>query len=168
MLFRAFLLFAIAYVVWDRVEAFRLSRTIAAIAARGEPVRYADAFPMPRTDEQRQASSLYAQAASFAREQAAEDNNRAGRLDVDKPVGSELSLPDMIAFYRPDASAMQVLTRPRRSISAASTRPIRGRASTSCRSSRRRLSCAPTSPPRKTMGRVRRPRWWPPCDCSAR
>src|SRR5436190_14165381 len=109
MLFRAFLLFVIAYVVWDRVEAYRLSRTIAAIAARGEPVRYADAFPVPRTDEQRQASSLYAQAASFAREQAAEDNNRAGRLDVDKPGGTELSLPDMIAFYRPDASAMQVL-----------------------------------------------------------
>jgi hypothetical protein len=109
MIARTLLVSLVAYVIWDRVEAYRLSRTIAAIAARGEPVRYGDALPAPRTDEQRQASSLYAQAASFAREQAAEDNNRAGRLDVDNPGGGELSLPDMIAAYRPDASAMQVL-----------------------------------------------------------
>jgi hypothetical protein len=109
ILFRTLLIALVAYVIWDRVEAYRLSRTIAAIAARGEPVRYGEALPEPRTDEQRQASNLYAQAASFAREQAAEDNNRAARLDVDNPGGTELSLPDMIAAYRPDASAMQAL-----------------------------------------------------------
>lgn len=108
-LFRSLVVLVLAYVIWDRVEAYRLSRTIAAIAARGEPVRYADALPVPRTDEQRQASNLYAQAAAFAREQAAEDNSRASRLDVDKPGGAELSLPDMVAAYRPDASALQAL-----------------------------------------------------------
>jgi len=33
------------YIAWDRVETFRLSRAIAAIAALGEPIHYEAGFP---------------------------------------------------------------------------------------------------------------------------
>jgi len=56
------------YVAWDRIEAHRLSNAIAAIAARGEPVRYDEGLPAPKTAEQREAASLYAQAAGLAYE----------------------------------------------------------------------------------------------------
>jgi len=52
-----FLVVAIAsYLIWDQLEARRLAREIAAIAARGEPVHYGDGEPLPRTQEEREAS----------------------------------------------------------------------------------------------------------------
>jgi hypothetical protein len=105
------LLLVATYLVWDRIEARELARDIAAIAARGEPVHVGDGYPQPRTPEQREASSLYAQAAALAQEQGAEDNHRASRLDLDKPGGAELSLPDIVAAYRADAPSLQLLDR---------------------------------------------------------
>jgi hypothetical protein len=105
-----FLVVAIAsYLIWDQIEARRLARAIAAIAARGEPVHYGDGEPLPRTQEQREASNLYRQAAALAMDPAADDNHRAGRLDLDRPGGAEISLEDATAFYRPDAPPLQLL-----------------------------------------------------------
>jgi hypothetical protein len=104
------LLVAIAsYVIWDQIEARRLAREIAAIAARGEPVHFGDGDPQPRTQEQREASNLYRQAAALAMDPAADDNHRAGRLDLDRPGGAELSLEDATAAYRADAPPLQLL-----------------------------------------------------------
>src|SRR5471030_3084449 len=100
-----------SYLIWDQIEARRLTRAIAAIAARGEPVHYGDGDPQPRTQEQREASSLYRQAALLAMDPAADDNHRAGRLDLDKPGGAEISLEDATAFYRADAPPLQLLDR---------------------------------------------------------
>jgi hypothetical protein len=107
----AIALMVAAYLVWDRIESHRLSTAIDAIAARGEPVRYQDGFPQPNTAEQREAASLYAEAAEAAQQQAAEDNHRASRLDVDKPGGAELNLAEIVSAYRDDAPALQWLDR---------------------------------------------------------
>src|SRR5438067_7013484 len=105
-----FLLVAItSYLIWDQIEARRLARDIAAIAARGEPVHYGDGEPVPRTQEQREASNLYRQAAILAMDPAADDNHRAGRLDLDTPGGAEISLEEATAFYRADAPPLQLL-----------------------------------------------------------
>jgi hypothetical protein len=107
-----FLLVTIAsYLIWDQVESRRLGREIAAIAARGEPVYVGDGDPQPRTQEQREASSLYRQAALFAMDPAADDNHRASRLDLDRPGGAEISLEEAMDFYRPDAAPLQLLDR---------------------------------------------------------
>ena len=105
------LLAAGGYLIFDRIEAHGLASDIAAIAARGEPVRYEDAFPHPTTPEQRDAGTLYQQAAEAAEERALSDNRLAGRLDVDKPGGTELPLDDIVANYRNDAPALQLLDR---------------------------------------------------------
>jgi hypothetical protein len=110
-LFRFLLLLAAAYVAWDRIEARRFSSDVAAIAARGEPVHYDAAFSQPATPEQREAAMLYARAAQAARDRAAEDNNRASRLDVDKPGGPEIPFEEIRAGYRGDDPAMQLLDR---------------------------------------------------------
>jgi hypothetical protein len=107
-----FLLVAIAsYLIWDQIEARRLARDIAAIGARGEPVHYGDGETLPRTQEQREASNLYRQAAALAMDPSADDNHRASRLDLDTPGGTEMSLEDAVAFYRPDAAPLQLLDR---------------------------------------------------------
>jgi hypothetical protein len=95
-----------SYVAWDRVEAHRLSKAIAAIAARGEPIRADDLLPVPATGEQRQAATLYTQAADRAYERAAQDNNRASRLDVDKAGGTEIPLDEIRPNYRDDEAAL--------------------------------------------------------------
>src|SRR5437868_6936932 len=100
-----------SYLIWDQIESRRLAREIAAIAARGEPVHYGDGEPVPRTQEQREASSLYRQAAELATDPAADDNHRASRLDLDQPGGTEISVEDATAFYRPDAPPLQLLDR---------------------------------------------------------
>jgi hypothetical protein len=99
------------YIVWDRIEAYRLSNAIAAIAARGEPVRYDEGLPAPKTAEQREAASLYAQAAGLAYERDLEENHRASRLDVDAPGGTEIPLDEIRADYRGDDPAMPLLDR---------------------------------------------------------
>src|SRR6187455_1482205 len=86
---------AAVYVAWDRIEAWRFSKDVAAIAARGEPAHYADAFSEPATPAQREAASLYRQATDAARIRAGEDNNLASRLDVDKPGGPEIPFEDI-------------------------------------------------------------------------
>ena len=100
-----------AYLIWDRIEAAGLSREIAQIAQRGEPVHPGDGLPRPSAPEQREASRLYAQAARFAQEQSAEDNHRASRIDVEKPASVEMILPEIVAAYRDDAPALQLLDR---------------------------------------------------------
>jgi hypothetical protein len=50
----------IVYQTWDRIEGRRFWRHIEAIERRGEPVKYAPR--RPQTDEQKQASRLYAEA----------------------------------------------------------------------------------------------------------
>jgi hypothetical protein len=110
-LFGAVLLSLAAYLIWDRIEAAALSREIAQIAQRGEPVHYGDGYPQPRTVEQREASRLYTQAAGLAQEQSAEDNHRASRIDVERPVTVEMILPEIVAAYRDDAPALQLLDR---------------------------------------------------------
>ena len=101
----------VAYIAWDRVEARRLSRAIAAIAARGEPVSSGDGFAAPKTAEQRQAATLYAQAAEIALQHEIDDNHRSGRLDVDKPGGAELSIDDIRQNYPDNDEALQLLDR---------------------------------------------------------
>jgi len=100
-----------AYLIWDRIQAAGLSREIAQIAQRGEPVHPGDGLPRPTTPEQREASRLYAQAARFAQEQSAEDNHRASRIDVEKPATVEMILPEIVAAYRDDAPALQLVDR---------------------------------------------------------
>ena len=100
-----------SYVVWDRVEAYRLSKAIDAIAGHGEPVHYGDGLPAPQTAEQREAASLYAQAAELAYERDMEENRRASRLDVDAPGGPEIPLDEIQADYRGNDSALPLLDR---------------------------------------------------------
>jgi hypothetical protein len=100
-----------AYLIWDRIEAAGLSREIAQIAQRGEPVHYGDGYPRPRTVEQGEASRLYAKAAALAQDQSAEDNHRASRIDVERPASVEMNLPEIVAAYRDDAPALQLLDR---------------------------------------------------------
>jgi hypothetical protein len=100
-----------AYLVWGRIEAWRLSRAVAAIQARGEPVDYSYWHARQVTAEQREAAALYARAADFAAEAESGQQYRASQLDVDKPGGPGLSLDDIAASYRRDSSAMQLLDR---------------------------------------------------------
>jgi hypothetical protein len=100
-----------AYVIWDRVEARRLARDIAAIAARGEPVDFGYWYARQVTAEQREAATLYAQAAEFATEAESGQPYQASMLDVDKADGRLVPLEDMAASYRHDAPAMQLLDR---------------------------------------------------------
>lgn len=98
-----------SYVVWDRLEARWLSQDVAAIAARGEPTALDAGLPEPKTQQQRDVADLYAQAALAALE--SDDNGRAGRLDVDKSGGTELSLEDIRANYPDNAPALQLVDR---------------------------------------------------------
>ena len=111
ILFVALALSIVGYLAWDRVEAVRWSRLIAAIQAHGEPVSVDFWEARRRTPEQAEAARLYGEAADLAREKAADDNNRTSRLDVDKPGGTEISLPEIEASYRSDDPALQLLDR---------------------------------------------------------
>src|SRR5262249_52578373 len=97
--------------VWDRIEAVRLSNAIATIAARGQPVRYADGLPAPQTAEQRDAASLYVQAADLARQREADEGHRAARIDLDAPGGTESPLDEIRTNYRGGDPALQLLDR---------------------------------------------------------
>lgn len=57
---------AVAYVVWDRIEAWRSSSDVAAITARAEPAHDDEAFPRPSAAGQSEAAELYARAAGAA------------------------------------------------------------------------------------------------------
>lgn len=110
-LFWTLLLVVVGYVCWGRVEAWRLSRVIADIQARGEPVDYGYWYARQVTAEQREAASLYARAADFATEAESGQQYRAWQIDVDVASGPVLTLADITASYRPDAPAMQLLDR---------------------------------------------------------
>lgn len=101
----------VSYVVWDRVEAYRFSKALDAIAARGEPVHYDDGLPSPQTAEQRQAADVYAQAADLAYEREIEENHRASRLDVDAPGGTEIPLDEIRAEYHGGDPTLELLDR---------------------------------------------------------
>ena len=51
-----------AFVIWGRVEEWRLDRALDAVEARGEPLDLAAFDPAPETEEQRRASHYYAEA----------------------------------------------------------------------------------------------------------
>jgi hypothetical protein len=110
-LFWTVLLLVAAYISWGRFEAWRLSRVIADIQARGEPVDYSYWYAKQVTAEQREAASLYARAADYATEAESGQQYRAAQIDVDLPSGPVLTLADIAAVYRPDAPAMQLLDR---------------------------------------------------------
>jgi len=59
-----------AFVIWGRVEAARLNRALDALEARHEPLDVDKLDPRPSTEEQRQASHLYAQAGRLVGEAA--------------------------------------------------------------------------------------------------
>jgi hypothetical protein len=101
----------VGYVTWAKVESVRLSRAIEEIRARGEPVDYSYWYARQVTAEQREAASLYAQAAAFASEAEAGQQYQANLIDVDLPSGPVMTLDDIAASYRPDAPAMQLLDR---------------------------------------------------------
>lgn len=113
---RRFVLFALlitiaVYVIWGRIEVWRLSRAVAAIQARGEPVDYSYWYARQVTAEQREAAALYARAADSATEAESGQQYRASQLDVDKPGGPGLSLDDIAVSYRLDSPALQLLDR---------------------------------------------------------
>ncbi len=110
-LFWSLLLIVGAYLIWGRIEAWRFSRAVAAIQARGEPVEYSYWYARQVTAEQREAASLYARAAEFAMEAESGQQYRSSMLDVDKAGGPVLALEDMAASFRPDAPALQLLDR---------------------------------------------------------
>jgi hypothetical protein len=99
-----------AYIGWDRIEAHRLRVVIDAISARGEPTSM-DALPAPQTAEQREAASLYAQAADLAYDRDIDENHRASRLDVEAPGGTEIPLDQIRTNYRGGDEALQLLDR---------------------------------------------------------
>lgn len=96
------------YVVWDRVEAYRLST---AIAAGGGLTTLETGLPTPETAEQRETADLYAQAADFAYDRDIEENHRASRLDIDAPAGTEIPLDEIRAKYRGGDPALELLDR---------------------------------------------------------
>jgi hypothetical protein len=113
-LVRGFLLAVAAllagYVVWDRVEAWRIGRDITAIAARGEPIDLASLdAPLP-TAQHQEAARLYAEAARRARDIAQQDF-RLGRLDLDAVVGQPVNVAELEETFRPDAPPLQLLDR---------------------------------------------------------
>jgi hypothetical protein len=59
-----------AFMIWSEVEASRLNRALDVLEARHEPLDVDKLDPRPATDEQRQASHLYAQAGKLAGEAA--------------------------------------------------------------------------------------------------
>jgi hypothetical protein len=110
-LFWTLLLLLGAYIGWGRVEAWRLSRAVDAIQARGEPVDYGYWYAKQVTAEQKEAASLYARAAQYATEAESGQQYRASQIDVDLPSGPVLTFADIAASYRADAPAMQLLDR---------------------------------------------------------
>ena len=105
------LLVIVGYVSWAKVESVRLSRAIAEIEARGEPVDYGYWYAKQVTAEQRESARLYGQAAEYAVEAESGQQYRAYQIDVDLASGPLLTLADITASYRPDAPAMQLLDR---------------------------------------------------------
>jgi hypothetical protein len=100
----------VGYIVWDRVEVWRLGRDVKAIAARGEPIDLSSLeAPLP-TSQHEEAARLYADAAVRAREIAQQDS-RLGRMDLDAVVGQPVNVAELEATYRPDAPALQLLDR---------------------------------------------------------
>ena len=97
------------YVIWDRVEVYRLNRVIDAIAAKGEPIDLSTLNqPLPSA-QHLEAARLYAEAAARARE-TAQQNFNVSRLDVDAVVGS-INVAELEETYRRDSPAMQLLDR---------------------------------------------------------
>lgn len=104
------MLLAVAvYVIWGWVESARLSRVIAAIRQRGEPVNLDYRQKPPETQEQQTAARLYAEAADLAQERARDENYRFSRLDVDRAGPPVLDLAELADAYRNDAPPLQLL-----------------------------------------------------------
>jgi hypothetical protein len=68
---------------WSAIEAARLDRTFDALEARQEPLDFAAFDPKPTTDEQRQASHYYKQAAGFVADLRPRWLTETGRLIED-------------------------------------------------------------------------------------
>ena len=80
-----------------------LARDIERIQQRGEPVHLAHGFPTPtnRRAATQPRSSMRRRSRSHKKSgRRGESTALAHRLDLDKPGGTELSLPDIVAAYR--------------------------------------------------------------------
>jgi hypothetical protein len=78
----------VGFMIWSEVEASRLIRALDALEARQEPLDVDKLDPRPATDEQRQASHLYAQAGKLVGEMAG-----ARLVPVGKTVEELCELP---------------------------------------------------------------------------
>ena len=101
------LILIVGYLTWDWVEWRRLSRTIAEIEARGEPITLDETPVGADTPERHDAARIYAAAAVRERELLPEHTFRLSLIDVDSP--SAPLFADLEAKYRPDAPVLQLL-----------------------------------------------------------
>jgi hypothetical protein len=128
-----------AFLIWSKVEASRLNRALDALEARHEPLDVDKLDPRPTTDEQRQASHLYAQAGKLVGETVGArltpvgktieelcallpgDAGRAERIaalrEVEAPYAEVLDLLDRASAL--DAAGWDDADRPRRQSLAA-------------------------------------------------
>ena len=98
----------LAFWAWSSIEAVRLDHALDALEARGEPLDPAELQPKPTSDEQRQASHYYRQAANLVADLLPRWLNEAGRIIEDfcttaDPVtrqGREASLKSLEDRYR--------------------------------------------------------------------
>jgi hypothetical protein len=127
------------FLIWSQVEAARLDRALDALEARQEPLDVDKLDPRPTTDEQRQASHLYARAGKLVGDVPGarltpsgktieelcalppEDPGRAERVaalrQVEAPYAEMLALLDRAAAL--DAAGWDDADRPRRQSLAA-------------------------------------------------
>lgn len=106
----------LAFWAWSSIEAARLDRAFDALEARGEPLDPAELEPKPTTDEQRQASHYYKQAASLVADLRPRWLTETGRIIEDfcttsDPVtrqGRDASLKSLEDRYR---RALELLDR---------------------------------------------------------
>jgi hypothetical protein len=99
----------VAYVIWGRIESSRLSREIADIQRRGEPIDLASWEKRPQTEEQRRCAGLYAEAAARAQENTRDEGFRFLNYDVDSAVPPFADLAELEATFRRDDPALQLL-----------------------------------------------------------
>jgi hypothetical protein len=107
ILLASVLILIVGYLTWDWVEARRLSRAIAEIEARGEPITVDETAVGADTPERHDAARIYAAAAEREREFLPEHTFRLWSIDVDSPSAPPIA--DLEAKYRPDAPVLQLL-----------------------------------------------------------
>ncbi len=101
-----------AFLIWSKVEAARLNRVLDALEARNEPLDVDKLDPRPETDEQRQASHLYAQAGKLVGETAGSRLTPVG-LTIEElcalPPGDRGRAERIAALHKIEATHAEVL-----------------------------------------------------------